>query len=356
LGLIGYYRKFIQNYGKIAAPLTKMLKKNSFVWSLAVEKAFEALKEVMTKAPVLALPNFDKQFIVECDALGVGLGAVLKQDRPIAFHSQALHGKNLLLSTYEKEMLALVMVVCKWRHYLLGRRFLVRTDQRSLKYLWSQKLTTDAQQRWLSKLMGFNFKIEYKKGSENKVANALSRRDEVPEKGTLVAILSPIPQWVEAVREAQQSTIEVPKIIQRVQDGEVMGPWSVKDGLLFFKDRLYLTRDCTLVQEVVNQFHSSTHEGFHKTFQRIRANFYWPKMREDVLAFIRECEICQTHKVEQIAPTGLLQPLPIPNQVWEDISMDFIDGLPTSQGKTTIFVVVYPSMHTSFQLAIHIRR
>ncbi len=134
-----------------------MLKKNSFVWSLAVEKAFEALKEVMTKAPVLALPNFDKQFIVECDASRVGLGAVLKQDRPIAFHSHALHGKKLLLSTYEKEMLALVMVVCKWRHYLLGRRFLVHIDQRSLKYLWSQKLTTDAQQRWLSKLMRFDF-------------------------------------------------------------------------------------------------------------------------------------------------------------------------------------------------------
>uniref|UniRef100_A0A2N9EXV4 RNA-directed DNA polymerase n=1 Tax=Fagus sylvatica TaxID=28930 RepID=A0A2N9EXV4_FAGSY len=308
LGSTGYYRKFIRNYGKIATPLTKMLKKNSFVWSLEAEKAFEALKEVMTKALVLSLPNFDKQFIVECDASGVGLGAVLKQDRPIAFHSQALHGKNLLLSTYEKEMLALVMAVCKWQHYLLGRRFTVHIDQRSLKYLWSQKLTTDAQQRWLSKLMGFDFKIEYKKGSENRVADAFSRRDEVPEEGTLVAISSPILQWVEAVCEAQLSTIEVPEIIQRVQDGEA--------------------------------FHSSTHEGFHKTFQRIRANFYWPKMREDVLAFIRECEICQTHKVEQLAPTGLLQPLPIPNQVWEDISMDFIDGLPTSQGKTTIFVVV----------------
>ena len=79
---------------------------------------------------------------------------------------------------------------------------------------------------------------------------------------------------------------------------------------------------------------------FIKPFKRIKANFYWPKMREDVLAFIRECEIYQTHNVEKLAPTRLLQPLPIPNQVWEDISMDFIDGLPTSQGKTTIFVVV----------------
>ena len=111
----------------MVAPLTHMLKKNLFSWTPQVEVAFQRLKDAMTKAPVLALPNFSHQFIVECDASGIGIGVVLRQERPIAFHSQALHGKNLLLSTYEKEMLALVMAACKWRHYLLGRKFLVRT-------------------------------------------------------------------------------------------------------------------------------------------------------------------------------------------------------------------------------------
>lgn len=87
----------------------------------------------MTKALVLALLNFTHPFIVECDASGFGIGAILQQDHPIAFHSQILHGKNLLMLTYEKEMLALVVVVLKWRHNLLGRKFTVRTDQRSLK-------------------------------------------------------------------------------------------------------------------------------------------------------------------------------------------------------------------------------
>ena len=102
-----------------------MLKKNSFKWNTKAEEAFQRLKEAMTQAPVLALPDFTRQFVVECDASGSGIGAVLRQDRPIAFHSQALHGKNLMLSTYEKEMLALLMAVKKWQHYLLGRKFIV---------------------------------------------------------------------------------------------------------------------------------------------------------------------------------------------------------------------------------------
>jgi hypothetical protein len=97
-----------------------MLKKNNFTWTVVAERAFENLKQVMIRAPVLALPDFSKEFVVECDASGVGIGAVLQQERPIAFLSQALQGNQLLLSTYEKEILALVMAVQKWRPYLLG--------------------------------------------------------------------------------------------------------------------------------------------------------------------------------------------------------------------------------------------
>jgi len=116
LGLTGYNRKFIQNYGTIACSLTPLLKKDAFGWNEEAEESFSRLKEAMTKAPVLALPNFFQQFIIECDASGLGIGAVLMQGlRPIAYFSQALHGRNLTLSTYEKEMLALVTSVQKWR-------------------------------------------------------------------------------------------------------------------------------------------------------------------------------------------------------------------------------------------------
>ena len=135
LGLTGYYRKFIQNYGKIAALLTNMLKKNSFEWSDKAGEAFQLLKMAMTQAPVLSLPDFYKSFIVECDASGSGIGAVLLQDRPIYFFSHVLSKKHLLMFTYEKEILSLILAVQKWRPYLLGRKFIVCMDHQSLKHL-----------------------------------------------------------------------------------------------------------------------------------------------------------------------------------------------------------------------------
>jgi hypothetical protein len=129
-------------------------------------------------------------------------------------------------------------------------------------------------------------------------------------------------------------------LVSKVKEDEAVGPWVLRDGLLFFKERIYVAPESTLQQDIIAQFHDSSHEGFLKTFHRIRANFYWQGMRDSIKTFIRECSVCQQHKVEQLSPIGLLQPLPIPNKVWDDIFMDFIDGLPSSHGKTTIFVVV----------------
>lgn len=126
-------------------------------------------------AHVLGLPDFSLPFIIECDASGTGLGVVLMQDdRPIAYFNEALKGTTWNLSTYEKEMLAVVKSVWKWRLYLLGKSFTIRTDQKSLKYLLEQRITTPAQASWLPKLLGYDYTMEYKKGPENKAADALS--------------------------------------------------------------------------------------------------------------------------------------------------------------------------------------
>lgn len=161
LGITGYYRRFIRHYGIISKPLTDLLKHNSFCWNATAQAALQTLKNAMITAPVLALPDYKLPFILETDACGSGVGAVLMQGGwPIAYFSKSLAPKHQGLSTYEKELMAIVMASQKWFTYLQGNHFIIKTDHQSLKYLLEQRLSTLFQQKWLAKLMG----LDYEKG------------------------------------------------------------------------------------------------------------------------------------------------------------------------------------------------
>lgn len=170
------------------------------------QQAFDALKKRMTKAPVLRLPNFEEQFELECDVSGTGIGAILMQNsQPIAYFSKALGGKNLSKSAYEKELMAVVLAIQHWRTHLLGRKFAVFSDQRSLKQLLSQRVLTGNQQNWLAKLMGYNFEIIYKPRNENKGADALSRSLEDAELTNMIYYPKWL-DWQQLTHEVQQDT------------------------------------------------------------------------------------------------------------------------------------------------------
>lgn len=146
LGLTGYYRRFIANYAGIAAPLTDLLRHDSFVWSDSVAFAFRALKDAMMASPVLRLPDSSKEFIIETDASNVGIGAILMQEgHPIAFFSKKLGPKLQAASVYIKELYAITEVVLKWRQYLLSHFFLIRTDHKSIRELLQQVIQTPDQ-------------------------------------------------------------------------------------------------------------------------------------------------------------------------------------------------------------------
>ena len=131
--------------------------------------------------------------MVKCDASGFGIGAILiQQGRPIAFHSQPLNGKSAHLSTYEKELLALVTTVRKWRPYLFRKPFMIKTDHQSLKYLLKQRIGTPMQQIWITKLLGYSFIIDHKKVKENVVANALSRQGEKGQSDSNIVLLNQV--------------------------------------------------------------------------------------------------------------------------------------------------------------------
>ncbi|KAJ0436024.1 putative nucleotidyltransferase, Ribonuclease H [Helianthus annuus] len=339
LGLAGYYRKFIPHFGTMAAPLHKLVGNTPFTWDSVTDSAFKQLKRSLTNTPTLGLPDWSKSFTVECDASGVGIGAILtQQGRPIAYYSAPLKGSMLAWSTYEKEMLAIVKAVRKWRSYLLGRPFVVKTDHISLKYLLEQRVSTPAQARWLPKLMGYDFRVEYKKGVTNRGADALSRQ---PEFSFLAVSHVTAGWWVELQQEVQRDTYyhDLPGCFPP----KVRSCLVQRDGVWFRGAVILLSPTSSLIPKVLQHCHASPeggHFGFHKTLARVKASFWWSGVKERVKRFIRDCHICQRFKTESCRPAGLLQPLPIPSRIWEDISMDFIEGLPPSNGFTTIMVVV----------------
>ncbi|PNY17392.1 Ty3/gypsy retrotransposon protein [Trifolium pratense] len=338
LGLTGFYRKFICKYASIAAPLTALLKRDAFIWTDAAQQAFDMLKRAMSEAPVLSLPNFEDQFILETDASGMGMGAVLIQKgHPICYFSKQFCPRMLVASTYVRELCAITTAVKKWRTYLLGNTFIIYTDQRSLRELMTQVIQTPEQQFYLAKLLGYSYEIMYKPGPQNRVADALSRVH-------CLAITVPHLDFLHTLKEQLVQDDEFQQLLTNVKENpDAHMGFEILDDLLFFKGKLFIPSNSPLKVTLLEEFHSSTiggHSGIHRTFGRLQENVFWHGMRNDVTQFVKSCAICQQTKPPTHSPYGLLQPLPIPDKVWEDISLDFVVGLPSFQTHTVVLVVV----------------
>lgn len=343
LGLTGYYRKFIKGYAKIALPLTDQLKKENFEWNSDATMDFQQLKRMMTSTPILALPNYELPFVVETDASGFGLGAVLSQQgHPIAFYSSTLGPRARMKSIYGKELMAIVLSVMKWRHYLLGKKFTIKTDQQSLHFLLEQREVGAEYQRWVSKLMGFTFEIQYQPGPSNLVADALFRKATVPiELGSMVSTHGA--EW-EAIQQQIQNDPYIIKLRQEIiQGGCSSKGFEVAQGIVKYKGRLVLPQGCVFIATILQEYHNSAvggHAGELKTYQRVAREWFWSGMRKEISQYVQACKICQQYKTSTLKPAGLLQPLPVPTKVWDEISLDFIEGLPRSMGYDVILVAV----------------
>jgi hypothetical protein len=342
LGLAGYYRKFVKNFGVIARPLTDLLKKGVvFLWTQVHDTAFQALKQSLVSAPVLALPNFTRPFAIETDASSKGIGAVLLQDHhPLAYVSKALGVKNQGLSTYEKEYLAILMAVDKWRQYLQHAEFLIYSDHRSLSHLTEQRLSTPWQQRVFSKLIGLQYKVVYKKGVDNGAADALSRRPY----SELFSLSSATPQWMLQVMEGYKEDDQAQGLlVAMLISPHTSGQYTLNSGIIRYKGRVWVRNNTLLQQQIMEALHDSPvggHSGFPVTYRWIKQLFSWPSMKALIKQYVTSCTVCQQAKPDRSRYPGLLQPLPVPTQAWEVISMDFVEGLPRSNNANTILVVV----------------
>ena len=336
LGLAGFYRRFVNRFSHIAAPLTNITgAKATWRWSEVEAKAFAELKHALTTTPVLATPDFAYPFELYTDASQFAIGATLLQDQgnglqPIAYESRKLNSAERNYPIHELELLAVIHALRTWRCYLEGSKFRVNSDHLNLKYLTTQRNLSRRQARWLETLQQFDLDIHYKAGSDN-LADPLSRRPDLHAiTGTFQHNL------MERIKSAYEGDTYLEESGRQVLE-ELDGVWR-KEGAV------YVPAGANLRQDILREYHDtpfSGHLGMDKLLRGVSKDFWWPHQRDDVADYVRTCDSCQRNKPLNRAPAGLLQPLPTPEHNWEQITMDLITGLPTtSEGHDTILVIV----------------
>jgi ribonuclease HI len=334
--MAGYYRRFIEGFSKIARPMTALLaNKVEFKWTPACQKSFETLKEKLTTAPVLILPDVHKSFSVYCDASYTGLGCVLMQEgRVVAYSSQQLkiHEKNY--PTHDLELAAVVHALKTWRHYLYGQKCDIYTDHKSLKYIFTQSELNMRQRRWLEFIKDFELEIHYHLGKANVVADALSRKSQV---NMLAAHQMPYelakefdrlsleflnntrgvtielePTLEQDIRKGQKDDEKINEIRQLIKDGKV------KDFREDAEEWYGSRTDCVfptsnrsreLILKEAHETAYSIHPGSEKMYQDLKKRFWWYGMKREIAEYVAVCDSCQRIKAEHQRPAGLLQPL-----------------------------------------------
>lgn len=195
------------------------------------------------------------------------------------------------------------------------------------------------QQKWISNLFEYDYKIQCKPGKDNSAVDALSRKD-----GNLILDALWVPQT--SLWDNIRSTIQTHSYLQQIDKLAIdnpENPYSMRSNLIYFKNRIVIPPQSDIMQQLLSEFHNSPiggHSGIYRTFQRLCQQFYWPSMYQSIMDYVTTCDICQKAKSYILSPARLLQPLLVPQQIWEKIAIDFIEGLPMSHDKNTILVVV----------------
>ncbi|KAL0203651.1 hypothetical protein M9458_001669, partial [Cirrhinus mrigala] len=300
LGFSNFYRRFIRNFSTVAGPLTSMVKSGNtrLSWSPEAVHTFNDLRLRFTSAPILKHPDPQLPFIVEVDASSTGVGAILSQRQgqnpktfPCAFFSHKLSSAEKNYDVGNRELLAIKLALEEWRHWLEGAQhpFIILTDHKNLEYLRTAKVLNHRQARWALFFTRFHFTINYRPGTQNLKADALSRIHEPDH--------TPLPP--ETILPASVLVAPVTwDVMTEITEAQARDP------------------------------PPSGHPGIEATIDLLHNRFWWPSLRSDTVTFVKNCVVCSTTKASRQLPAGLLQPLPL----WT--------SSPTSQGYTTILSVI----------------
>lgn len=400
LGLANYYRRFINHFARKAAPLIALTgEKAEWTWGETEQAAFRDLKQALVSEPLFVhAPHPSARFIVETDASAFATGAVIYQMptpgtvQVVAYSSHKLQAAERGYPPHEQEMLAVVLALRQWRHYLLGREFDLHTDNSAVSHFLTQQSLSPRQARWVHTLAEYNFNLYHRPGKDNVVADALSRRHDHQSRPTAekVRTWKEMQEWcttslqramnrlnavyvnghtarleqptttpslhsltANAGSAADNSDLEAPsalrdtmlvdaasdpqyqQVLKAVNQGKSMA-FAEVNGLLwytapgFMDARLYVPQGTArhILLAEAHDVPSSGHVGRDKTYELLSRTYFWPGMYSEVARYCSTCPKCQQNKARTTGPMGLAQPLPVPEYCWEHMSHDLITGLP----------------------------
>lgn len=337
IGMVSFYKQFVEKFSDLTAPITDLLKKGKgkLIWTQQAEEAFLKIKSTLTSPKVLANPDFTMPFIIESDASDVAVGAVLVQiqegiRRPIAFFSRKLSASQKKYAPTEKECLGVLMAIEKFRHFVEGSKFTVITDAQSL--IWLSRISAEGGSakliRWALKLQQYDFNLQYRKGSLNITADALSRSvnnisiKDIDYEDLRNSILNNTAKFKEF----------------KVIDGKIYKYVSSKLG-----DSNYEWKYIPQVQErimLLQEAHDTAHFGQFKTLRKLQERYYWPQMSDDVRKYCLGCDVCKRVKYPNSNRQPLMGRQKLASLPWQVVSVDFAGPFPRSKNGNTMLLVV----------------
>jgi hypothetical protein len=373
LGFCNFYRQFLKDYGRVVRPLTKLTGKGAWKPLGPTElEAFERAKTLVLTGGLLVHYSAFKPTRVETDASdGVTAGVLNQQQedgcwRPVAYYSKTMSPEEMRYEIHDKEMLAVMRGLSEWKGCLVGLQttpFTIITDHKALEHFTTKRLLNPRQGRWADELANYDFRITYRPGSANIIADALTRKQDelntqkakdeaartkaLVDPSLVVASVEAIPdkivpyQLVDAILEANRSepSLEEFRIAARAEKGG----WKLENSLLTRFDRLMVPDTKYLRTHLIKEIHAcrvTAHPGQKKTRQLVTEQYYWPGLPSDCDTYVNNCKDCRWNHLPRDKTPGLLKPLPIGERCWQHVSFDFKSFPKDKQGYNNVFVVV----------------
>jgi RNase H-like domain found in reverse transcriptase/Integrase zinc binding domain/Integrase core domain len=340
--MAGWYRRFIPNHSTLMAPITDLTKNptKKFVWTEAADQALSKIKALLTAEPILTMPDYNTGFVLFTDASDIGVGAMLAQgegpeQKTVAYFSQKLNPCQTRYSVTERECLAVLLAIEKFRHYLLGSHFTVITDHSALQWLLALKTPVSNRLcRWIMSLQQYDFSVKHRKGSEMAIADGLSR--------TIESItLEPDDKWYnDLARKIENEPEKYPDF--RIQGSRIL-KFCKRDSEIADTDFVWkaIVPKSQIKEVLVDNHDNCGHLGIQKTLERIRQRFYWAKMKLGIEEYISQCETCKKSKINRKSNAEPMGNPRVASSPFEILSIDFIGPLPRSKhGNTALLVVL----------------